>query len=95
MTRDHFPYFGQVADYQKIKACYLQTGKTDQQAVLNDLFILTGLGARGLCSAPLLAELLASLINHDPLPFNKETIDKMSVSRQWLSYLKKGKTLKF
>lgn len=95
MTRDHFPYLGQVADYQKIKALYLQTGKTDMQSILDDLFILTGLGSRGLCSAPLLAELLASLINHEPLPLNKEIIDKMSISRQWLSYLKKGKLLKF
>lgn len=95
MTRDHFPYLGQVADYQKIKALYLQTGEADAQAMLDDLFILTGLGSRGLCSAPLLAELLASQINHEPLPLNKEIVDKMSISRQWLSYLKKGKALKF
>ena len=95
MTRDHFPYLGQMPDYQKIKTGYLQTGAADAEAMLNDLFILTGLGSRGLCSAPLLAELLASQINHEPLPLNKEIVDKMSISRQWLSYLKKGKALKF
>lgn len=95
MTRDHFPYLGQVADYQQIKTVYAQTGDATTQAMHEDLYTLTGLGARGLCSAPLLGELLASLINHEPLPVNKTILNKMSVSRQWLSYLSKGKALKF
>lgn len=91
MTRDHFLISGKRPIIKKNKTLYLQTREADAEVVLDDLFILTGLGARGLCSAPLLAKLLARLINHEPLPFNKEIVDKMSVSRQWLSCLKKVK----
>ncbi|KPU82123.1 FAD-dependent cmnm(5)s(2)U34 oxidoreductase [Psychromonas sp. PRT-SC03] len=96
-TRDHFPYVGSMADYA------LTRNKNENRAANQDvspvpphknLFILSGLGSRGLVSAPLLSELLASQINAEPLPLSIEILESMQIDRQWLSYLKKGKTLK-
>jgi len=59
------------------------------------LFILTGLGSRGLCSDPILAEALVSQINAEPIPLSLDQLNAMKVNRQWLNYLKKGKKLAF
>ena len=97
-TRDHFPYIGGLPDYQKTKAVFQEVNKVDNTTPVpfhENLFILTGLGSRGLNTAPLLAESLASQINHEPLPLTTSMLTAMQCHRQWLSYLKKGKTLKF
>jgi tRNA 5-methylaminomethyl-2-thiouridine biosynthesis bifunctional protein len=97
-TRDHFPYMGAMPDYQKTKLFYQSAEKkmpSKNAPVHNNLFILTGLGSRGLNTAPLLAETLASQINHEPLPVSKSILNAMQCNRQWINYLKKGKTLKF
>jgi len=97
-TRDHFPYVGAIADYQATKIHYKNAAKevnpVDAPCHPN-LYLLTGLGSRGLCSAPLLAEMLASQINKEPLPFAQEVLNAMQVNRQWLNYLKKGKPLRY
>ncbi|WP_094751938.1 bifunctional tRNA (5-methylaminomethyl-2-thiouridine)(34)-methyltransferase MnmD/FAD-dependent 5-carboxymethylaminomethyl-2-thiouridine(34) oxidoreductase MnmC [Psychromonas sp. CD1] len=96
-TRDHFPYVGALADYSltRIK----NENRDNKQAISSvpphkNLFILSGLGSRGLVSSPLLAELLASQINAEPLPLSQQILESMQIDRQWLSYLKKGKPLK-
>jgi len=97
-TRDHFPYIGGMPDYQKTKTLFQDTDKVDETTQVpfhENLFILTGLGSRGLNTAPLLAESLASQINHEPLPLTRSMLTSMQCHRQWLSYLKKGKALKF
>jgi tRNA 5-methylaminomethyl-2-thiouridine biosynthesis bifunctional protein len=96
-TRDHFPYMGNVPDYQKCKLLYRNAQKTmpnDNAPFHNNLYILTGLGSRGLNTAPLLAETLASQINGEPLPLGVEMLNAMQCNRQWINYLKKGKALK-
>jgi len=97
-SRDHFPYAGAVADYAATKAFYQDAQKspnTGNAPFHHNLYMLTALGSRGLCSAPLLAEMLAAQICHEPLPMGKEILKAMQGNRQWISYLKKGKTLKF
>jgi len=97
-TRDHFPYMGSVPDYQKCKLLYQNAQKTmpkDNAPFHNNLYILTGLGSRGLNTAPLLAETLASQINGEPLPLSLPILNAMQCNRQWINYLKKGKKLKF
>ncbi|PKG39582.1 bifunctional tRNA (5-methylaminomethyl-2-thiouridine)(34)-methyltransferase MnmD/FAD-dependent 5-carboxymethylaminomethyl-2-thiouridine(34) oxidoreductase MnmC [Psychromonas sp. Urea-02u-13] len=97
-TRDHFPYMGALPDYQETKSFYQDADKkmpTDNAPFHRNLFILSGLGSRGLNTAPLLAETLASQINHEPLPLSKAILNAMQCNRQWVSYLKKGKTLAF
>ena len=44
--------------------------------VYRNLFVLGALGSRGLCSAPLTAEILAAQISHEPLPLDRETLAK-------------------
>lgn len=97
-TRDHFPYMGAIAHYQRTKHLYQNTHNTtpsENMPFHNNLFILTGLGSRGLTTAPLLAESLASQINQEPLPLSSSILNSMQCQRQWISYLKKGKKLKF
>ncbi|WP_019614464.1 bifunctional tRNA (5-methylaminomethyl-2-thiouridine)(34)-methyltransferase MnmD/FAD-dependent 5-carboxymethylaminomethyl-2-thiouridine(34) oxidoreductase MnmC [Psychromonas ossibalaenae] len=97
-TRDHFPYAGALPDYQASKEFYQDAHKSvnPNDAPFHDnLFILTGLGSRGLCTAPLLAEMLAGQINKEPLPFSCNILNAMQGNRQWLNYLKKSKALKF
>ena len=97
-TRDHFPYVGAIPDYPASKMHY-----KDAQKKLNpanapfhpNLYVLTGLGSRGLCTAPLLAEMLASQITNEPLPFTKDILNAMQSNRQWINYLKKGKKLQY
>ncbi|MFT5653351.1 MAG: tRNA 5-methylaminomethyl-2-thiouridine biosynthesis bifunctional protein [Psychromonas sp.] len=98
-TRDHFPYVGAIPDYQATKMHY-KNATNKEINPLNapchpNLYLLTGLGSRGFCSAPLLAEMLASQINKEPLPFACEILNAMQINRQWINYLKKGKTLRY
>jgi len=95
-TRDHFPYVGAIPDYPASKVFYKDVQKTlpaDNAPFHKNLYMLTGLGSRGLCTAPLLAEMLAAQICREPLPFSKDILEKMQGNRQWINYLKKGKPL--
>lgn len=97
-TRDHFPYLGAVPNYLKTKQLYQHAQKkmpTENAPFHDNLFILTGLGSRGFNTGPLLAETLASQINQEPLPLTKSILNAMQCNRQWINYLKKGKTLHF
>tara|TARA_R110001583_G_scaffold112917_3_gene263099 strand:+ start:36248 stop:38377 length:2130 start_codon:yes stop_codon:yes gene_type:complete len=96
-TRDHFPYMGALPNYQATKILYQHADKhfpCDNAPFYKNVFILTGLGSRGLNTAPLLAETLASQINHEPLPLNMPMLNALQGNRQWVNYLKKGKKLK-
>ncbi|PKF63820.1 bifunctional tRNA (5-methylaminomethyl-2-thiouridine)(34)-methyltransferase MnmD/FAD-dependent 5-carboxymethylaminomethyl-2-thiouridine(34) oxidoreductase MnmC [Psychromonas sp. psych-6C06] len=96
-TRDHFPYMGALPDYEKTKQQYASLNQKpcnlDAPSHQN-LFILTGLGSRGLNTGPLLAESLASQINKEPLPLSIPILNALQCNRQWINYLKKGKPLK-
>ena len=94
-TRDHFPYVGELSDYDSLKKSYeMNESLTYPIASLPNAYLLTGLGSRGLCSAPLLAEILASKINKESLPVANYIDEKMKIPRQWLSYISKNKPLK-
>ncbi|GLS91517.1 tRNA 5-methylaminomethyl-2-thiouridine biosynthesis bifunctional protein MnmC [Psychromonas marina] len=97
-TRDHFPYMGALPDYLKTKLVYqheVNKMPSENAPFHPNLFILTGLGSRGLNTGPLLAETLASQINQEPLPLSLPILNALQCNRQWINYLKKGKTLKF
>ncbi|WP_354624487.1 FAD-dependent 5-carboxymethylaminomethyl-2-thiouridine(34) oxidoreductase MnmC [Psychromonas sp. MME2] len=96
-TRDHFPYVGALADYEATKTLYEDAEKSlpaENAPFYENIFILTGLGSRGLCSAPLAAEILASQIEGSPLPLSKNILNAMQTNRQWVNYLQKGKKMK-
>ena len=97
-TRDHLPMVGNVPDYEATLAAYAELAEQRQHAaaapVHADLFMLAALGSRGLCSAPLAAELLASQMSEEPLPLDAETLAALNPNRLWVRKLLKGREVK-
>lgn len=48
------------------------------------LFVLTGLGSKGLASAPLLAEYVVCQLTGEPLPFGRQHESRVHAERHWL-----------
>jgi len=97
-TRDHLPIVGNVADYDATLRAYATLAESQENApgapVYPGLFILAALGSRGLCSAPLAAELLASQMSDEPLPLDRDTLAAMNPNRLWVRKLLKGRQVK-
>lgn len=95
VSRDHLPYVGQLGDFDRIVNQY-QALKNKQDPSLKlaqqpNLYVLLGLGSRGLCTAPLLAEVLVSQLCGDPIPLPAEILAQLHPSRLWVRRLQKGK----
>ncbi len=77
-TPDHLPICGPVMDEQQFRLDYgdLHHGRHWQTypeaAVIDNLYVLTGLGSRGFTSAPLMAEYLVAMITGQPLPLEAD-----------------------
>lgn len=98
VSRDHLPFIGNVGGLEETKAVYKDLQKTKQQDAAKvphypNLFCMLGLGSRGLSSAPLLAETLASQISGDPLPLPVDVLEQLHPSRMWVRKLRKGKAI--
>lgn len=102
VTRDHFPMMGCAPDVPKILKDYAQHQLTKESRhywqttpapVHQGLYILGGLGSRGLSSGPLAAECLAAQLCGEPIPLDKATLCKLNPNRMWLRKLLKGKAL--
>ncbi|HAZ55300.1 MAG TPA: hypothetical protein DCY50_09990, partial [Franconibacter helveticus] len=97
-TRDHLPMVGNVADYEATLSRYANLAAAPESAppapVHPNLFMLGALGSRGLCSAPLAAEILASQMNNEPLPLDAATLAALNPNRLWVRKLLKGKAVK-
>jgi len=52
--------------------------------ITSGLFILAGMGSRGLCSAPWSAEIMASLLLNEPLPCSLLTLRNVDPYRREL-----------
>ncbi|WP_407331023.1 bifunctional tRNA (5-methylaminomethyl-2-thiouridine)(34)-methyltransferase MnmD/FAD-dependent 5-carboxymethylaminomethyl-2-thiouridine(34) oxidoreductase MnmC [Enterovibrio sp. 27052020O] len=96
-SRDHLPFVGDVCDYSKLVDSYSGLRDTKDTAqdvpVYPNLYSLLGLGSRGLTSAPLLGELLASQLCGDPLPLPVDVLNALHPGRMWVRKLLKGKAL--
>ncbi|EKY3118377.1 bifunctional tRNA (5-methylaminomethyl-2-thiouridine)(34)-methyltransferase MnmD/FAD-dependent 5-carboxymethylaminomethyl-2-thiouridine(34) oxidoreductase MnmC [Cronobacter turicensis] len=97
-TRDHLPMVGNAPDYAATLCDYATLShhasapETVVPApVLENLFVLGALGSRGLCSAPLAAEILASQMNGEPLPLDGATLAALNPNRLWVRKLLKGR----
>ncbi|WP_230350536.1 bifunctional tRNA (5-methylaminomethyl-2-thiouridine)(34)-methyltransferase MnmD/FAD-dependent 5-carboxymethylaminomethyl-2-thiouridine(34) oxidoreductase MnmC [Lelliottia sp. WAP21] len=94
-TRDHLPMAGNVPDYAATLSAYeTLAGHRDAAVtapVYRNLYVLGGLGSRGLCSAPLVAETLASQMSDEPLPLDSLTLAALNPNRLWVRKLLKGK----
>lgn len=97
-TRDHLPMVGNVPDYDATLTQYATLAEEKEQAptapVHRNLFVLGALGSRGLCSAPLAAELLAAQMSDEPLPLDATTLAGLNPNRLWVRKLLKGKAVK-
>ncbi|WP_205647157.1 bifunctional tRNA (5-methylaminomethyl-2-thiouridine)(34)-methyltransferase MnmD/FAD-dependent 5-carboxymethylaminomethyl-2-thiouridine(34) oxidoreductase MnmC [Aeromonas jandaei] len=96
-SRDHLPVVGPVARLASLADHYAGL-HTDQQNAAQlplhpGLYVLGALGSRGLCSAPLCGELLASEICGDPLPLAADLLEALHPARYWVRKLLKGKAL--
>jgi tRNA 5-methylaminomethyl-2-thiouridine biosynthesis bifunctional protein len=97
-TRDHLPMSGSTPDYDATLAQYADLPEQRANAanvadapVHNGLFVLGALGSRGLCSAPLAAEVLAAQMSGEPQPLDAATLAAMNPNRYWVRKLLKGK----
>ena len=94
-TRDHLPMIGNVPNYGETLTQYssLHENPTTAESapVYPNLFMLGALGSRGLCTAPLSAEILASQMSGEPLPLDAETLAALNPNRLWVRKLLKGK----
>lgn len=87
MTPDHMPMVGAMPDIEAHKAQYQHLSKDkrwryNQQApMIKNLYMMTGLGARGLCTAPLLADVLTADICGTPYPLDNEQLFNLAPNR--------------
>ncbi|WP_044837663.1 bifunctional tRNA (5-methylaminomethyl-2-thiouridine)(34)-methyltransferase MnmD/FAD-dependent 5-carboxymethylaminomethyl-2-thiouridine(34) oxidoreductase MnmC [Thalassomonas viridans] len=97
MTPDHLPVVGPMPDIEAHKTLYAHLSKDknwryNQAApVIDNLYLMTGLGARGLCSAPLLADILAADICGTPYPVDTQMLFNLAPNRFVIRDLIKGK----
>ncbi len=97
-SRDHLPFVGNAPDYQRLISEYAtlhqrmdNPATVEPAAGYQDLFILGALGSRGLCSAPLAAEVLAAQMNGEPQPLDAATLAALHPNRYWVRKLLKGR----
>lgn len=100
-VRDLAPMVGNVPNFSRQQENYknlfnLRRRKQPIPSAVNfpNLFLVAALGSRGLTSAPLLGETLASLIYGEPLPLGEEIIQNLSANRSWVRKWLKGSEVK-
>jgi tRNA 5-methylaminomethyl-2-thiouridine biosynthesis bifunctional protein len=86
-TPDHLPVAGALPDWSALAPILeqLAKGMLDRSAVTaprqQSMFMLAGLGARGLTTAPLLGEFIAALAMGDPSPLPPEQVRALDPAR--------------
>jgi len=87
MTPDHIPMVGAMPDIEKHIESYSHLAKDKnwkyQQVapVIDNLYLMMGFGARGLCSAPLAADILTADLCGTPYPVNNDMLFNLSPNR--------------
>lgn len=99
-TRDHMPMVGALPDYAATLAQYADLQQQRQRGavianapVYPGLFVIGALGSRGLCSAPLAAEILAAQLFGEPLPGDAAMLAALNPNRLWVRKLLKGRAV--
>ncbi|WP_341501543.1 bifunctional tRNA (5-methylaminomethyl-2-thiouridine)(34)-methyltransferase MnmD/FAD-dependent 5-carboxymethylaminomethyl-2-thiouridine(34) oxidoreductase MnmC [Gallaecimonas sp. GXIMD4217] len=94
VLRDHLPLIGQVPQLEGHLAydgfAARDPAALPRQPVLPDLWLLGGLGARGVTSGLLAADILVSQMAGEPQPVPDALLEALSPNRFWLRRLKKG-----
>ena len=89
---------GAVPDYDATLTAYQHLvdnkDRAESAPVYANLYMLGGLGSRGLCTAPLTAEILAAQMSNEPIPLDDKTLAALNPNRLWVRKLLKGKMVK-
>ncbi|MBE2896115.1 bifunctional tRNA (5-methylaminomethyl-2-thiouridine)(34)-methyltransferase MnmD/FAD-dependent 5-carboxymethylaminomethyl-2-thiouridine(34) oxidoreductase MnmC [Pasteurellaceae bacterium HPA106] len=100
-TRERLPMMGNVPHFDEMAHAYanLFNLRRRQQPIApapywKNLYLLGALGSRGLTSAPLLAESLASLVANEPIPLAQSLLFALNPNRTWVRKLLKGTPIK-
>ncbi|MBM7036262.1 bifunctional tRNA (5-methylaminomethyl-2-thiouridine)(34)-methyltransferase MnmD/FAD-dependent 5-carboxymethylaminomethyl-2-thiouridine(34) oxidoreductase MnmC [Vibrio ulleungensis] len=91
VSRDHLPFVGGLSDLELQKQRAVDPSAAAPQ--YQNVYALLGLGSRGLTTAPLLAEVLAAQMCHEPLPLSVELLEAIDPSRMWVRKIRKGKPI--
>lgn len=97
VTADHLPVVGPMVDASAFNALYARLGRdaklklTDSAPWLPGLYVNAAHGSRGLLTAPLAGELLASLIAGEPLPLPAPVLSAIHPNRFLVRNLARGK----
>lgn len=87
MTPDHLPMVGAMPDIEQHKKIYSHLAKDknwryqEPAPTIKNLYLLTGLGARGLCTAPLLADILVADLTGEKYPLETNELFNLSPNR--------------
>ena len=85
VTRDHLPVVGGLREENNLKHDVETLNDVHWLPCYNSgLFVLGGLGSRGLCSAPLAAEIIVSLLLNEPIPASQNVLNDIDPQRRWL-----------
>ncbi|NMH61294.1 bifunctional tRNA (5-methylaminomethyl-2-thiouridine)(34)-methyltransferase MnmD/FAD-dependent 5-carboxymethylaminomethyl-2-thiouridine(34) oxidoreductase MnmC [Alteromonas sp. MYP5] len=91
---DHQPLCGALPDAEKYRQWHATLRKHSDEVPANvagrNIYLLSALGSRGLTTAPLLAELLASQLCGQPGPLAKSSISALDPNRFILKTLKQS-----
>lgn len=96
-TTDHLPIVGPVPTFDSIKSLYpkLRQDKNWRYSTpmpyQPNLYYIGGLGARGLCSAPLLADILTADLCGTAYPVSQKMLFELSLARFGIKALIKGR----
>ncbi len=96
-TADHLAILGGAPDMDHYAASYagLRQGKRGPYPAARyrpGLYVLTGLGARGFLTAPLLAEALAAQVTGLPSPVERAALDAFHPARFWVREVKRNES---
>ena len=99
-VRDRIPMVGNVPNFYAQAEQYknlfnLRRRKQPIPSAVNynNLYLIAALGSRGLTSAPILGETLASIIYGEPVPLSEDIMHALSANRSWMRKLLKGATV--
>ncbi len=87
MTPDHLPMVGPMPDIDAHKVTYSHLAKdknwrySEPAPIIYNLYVMTGFGARGLCSAPLAADILAADLCGTPYPVDNNMLFNLAPNR--------------
>ena len=87
MSQDHLPLVGAVPNISEHIKAYPHLAKdknwkySQPAPCIDNLYVLLGLGARGLCSAPLAADILTAELCNIPYPMDNQMIFNLSPNR--------------